>query len=472
MPLRFADVQTRAATREQLAAEYAAIEAQLDAARPGAVREALAAWERTRRDFETWQALADLRFQQDTRNEAARAERERADALRPEATRLDTALKRRLLAGSERAAAEQTFGAHALRLWDIDISAFDPAIVQDLEEEARLAARYTEIVAAARISIDGKVVNLTGLPPYQQSPDREVRHEAERQRARFFAENGAALDALFDELVQLRHAMGRKLGQDSFTPLGYRRMRRLDYGPEEVARFRDQVAEEVVPLVAALLEQRRVAFGWDRLRAWDEAIVDPLGNPVPVGDVDHLLRQVQRMFDAMDPRLGRFYRSMVEGGFLDFENRDGKGGGGFCTAFPTHGMPFIFGSFNGTHHDVDLLVHEMGHAFQSWSSRDLPSVDLLWPTSETAETFDGTGVPVPSRDDVAVRRCRRSVSAHAPHPVAGVSALRCGGRSLPAPGLRRSVGDAGRTPRHVAGDGAPLPAMARLGRPRISGEGG
>lgn len=201
----------------------------------------------------------------------------------------------------------------------------------------------------------------------------------------FFSANGTALDELFNELVRLRHAIAGKLGDASFTALGYRRMRRLDYGTQEVARFREQVAEQVVPLVGHLLAERRATFGWDRLQAWDEPIVDPRGNADPVGDSDRLLDGARAMFDEMDPRLGQFYRLMAEGGFLDMENRPGEGGGGFCTVFPTHGVPFIFGSFNGTHHGVGLLVHEMGHAFQCWASRDLPSLDCLWPTSEASE---------------------------------------------------------------------------------------
>ena len=76
---------------------------------------------------------------------------------------------------------------------------------------------------------------------------------------------------------------------------------------------------------------------------------------------------------------------MRAGGFLDLKNRPGKAGGGFCTSFPTVGAPYIFANFNGTHHDIGVFTHEMGHAFQNWQSRDQPGVDYLWPTMEAAE---------------------------------------------------------------------------------------
>src|SRR5690606_28092373 len=62
----------------------------------------------------------------------------------------------------------------------------------------------------------------------------------------------------------------------------------------------------------------------------------------------------------------------------------GKQGGGYCTYIPEYKSPFIFANFNGTSHDVDVLTHEAGHAFQVYSSRDLLP-EYRWPTMEAAE---------------------------------------------------------------------------------------
>ncbi len=383
--IRFADIAAETPTRDSLAAHYAELNALLDRGGAAARAEALAQWDRLRRDHETWSALVHLRFAQATDDPEAKAAREYADALAPVATEHEIAFKRRLLADPDRAGLEAATGRHAPRLWEMDVTTFEPVIAADLEEEARLSARYTELLASARFEIGGATVNISGLAPFAEDPDRATRHEAERLRWEFFAANGAELDSIYDALVRLRHGMARKLGYETYTPLGYRRMRRTDYGPEEVARYRDEVAERVVPLVARLLEARRRENGWDRLRFWDEALVDPEGNPKPIGDHDTLVAQAREMFDRMDPRLGAFFRLMEEGGFLDLKNRPGKAGGGFCTSFPTQGVPFIFANFNGTHHDIGVFTHEMGHAFQCWESRHLPLVDLLWPTMEAAE---------------------------------------------------------------------------------------
>jgi len=380
--LNFQDITAPTPSEASLAADHASIMALLDAGDRAA---ALVKWDAARRVTDTWSALVHLRFAQDTANAEAKAEREYADALAPLAQGHEVSIKRRLLADPDRATVEALVGAHVLRLWETDITTFNDAIAGDLEEESKLSARYTALLASAKIELDGKVLNLSGLAPYAESADRAMRHAAEAARWDFFAKNGEELDSIYDALVKLRHGMALKLGDTNFIALAYRRMRRVDYDAADVARYRDQVAEHVVPLVAKLLEARRVEFGWDKLRHWDEALIDPAGNPAPIGDHDTLVHAAQEMFDRMDPRLGEFYRLMQAGGFLDLKNRPGKAGGGFCTSFPNAGVPFIFANFNGTHHDIGVFTHEMGHAFQCWESRHQPGIDQLWPTMEAAE---------------------------------------------------------------------------------------
>src|ERR1700739_2829621 len=92
---RFTDIAEPRPTLETLATAYHLIHAALDR---GDLAGAVADWDRLRRDYETWSALVHLRFAQDTTNAAAKADRDYADALSPEAADLEIALERRLLA--------------------------------------------------------------------------------------------------------------------------------------------------------------------------------------------------------------------------------------------------------------------------------------------------------------------------------------------------------------------------------------
>jgi M3 family oligoendopeptidase len=382
MTVRLNDIAVVTPTRETLAVSHAAIDALLD---QGKRVEALALWERDRREYATWTALTQLRFQQDTSDEAAKAMREQADVLGPIATGYDDAIKRRLLADPDRTGLEAAVTPHVVRLWEADITTFDPAIAARLEEENRLTAAYTALAASARLEINGEVVNLSSIAPYLEHLDRDIRHRAAKAKWEFFEKNATAFDDIFDRLVKLRTSIARDLGYDTFTPLGYQRMRRIDYDAADVARYRDEILDKVVPLLARLLERRRQVQGWETVQAWDEPLIDPRGNPAPQGDHDTLVAAGQEMFDRMDKRLGDFFRIMNEGGFLDLKTRPSKAPGGFCDAFPTVGMPVIFANFNGTHHDITVFTHEMGHALQCYESRNLGQLDLLWPTAESAE---------------------------------------------------------------------------------------
>lgn len=294
-------------------------------------------------------------------------------------------LKRQLLASPRRAEYEARIGKQAFLLWEADVTTFEPAIEADLVAEARLSAEYTELLASAKLPFDGQILNLEGIGKYTQHADREVRHQAQQVRWQFFERNAEALDRIYGELVQLRHGMARKLGYENYIALGYRRMQRVDYDEKDVERYRDQIAELVVPLAAQIVERQARNLGVDRVYFWDEPVFDPRGNPAPVGDHDWMLAQAQGMFDEMAAPLGDFFRLMVARHLLDLKNRPAKAGGGFCTSFPTYGLPYIFANFNGTKGDVEVFTHEMGHAFQNWQSRSTPVYDYLWPTLESCE---------------------------------------------------------------------------------------
>lgn len=369
-------------SRETLGQAYDAVGAALD---EGDLPRALNLFDAQRRAYESWSALVELRFAQDTRNAAFVAARDYADTLTPFATGLETDIKKRVLSLREQAA--QHLDAHVLALWEADITTFDERIEPMLAEEARLSAEYTTLLAAAEIPFRGERHNLSGLEPFQQDADRTTRHEAEAARWAFYAENGEALDRIFDDLVRLRTEMAKALGFDTYIELGYRRMRRTDYTAQDVARYRERIVTHVTPLVQALLQRRQLEMGWDSLKAWDEALVDPKGNPGTAGDYDLMIARAREMFANLDEtgEMAAFFSAMVDQHYVDLKNRAGKAGGGFCTSFSSEGTPFIFANFNGTHGDIGVFTHEMGHAFQNWKSRNQPVIDMLWPTMEGAE---------------------------------------------------------------------------------------
>ncbi|MEM1216378.1 MAG: M3 family oligoendopeptidase, partial [Bacteroidota bacterium] len=193
------------------------------------------------------------------------------------------------------------------------------------------------------------------------------------------------IERIFDELVQVRHRIAQKLGFDNFVELGYARMLRTDYNARDVAGYREQIRQHIVPLATQLYEQQRQRLGIDELKFYDEALRFPNGNAQPQGDPEWIITQAVQMYRELSPETDAFFTLMRKQGLMDLVSRDGKATGGYCTFIPGEKVPFIFSNFNGTSGDIDVLTHEAGHAFQVYSSRDVAISEYNWPTYEACE---------------------------------------------------------------------------------------
>ena len=384
--MQFSEITAETPTYDSVKSEYDDLFTRLDAASDTEARLAVVHdWDQLRRQLGTWESLVHLHFEQDTRNEQYKQDRDYLDELSPKLTDLSIQMLRRLLQGELRVAVEDKYGPNCMALWESEVLTFDPAIEAELVAEAKLGAAYTELCASAELDFRDEQYNLSTIIKFRQDPDRNVRHGADAVLWNWFDENGEQLDILYDRMVQLRTLMAKKLGFPSYVEMAYKRMNRIEYDRETGEFYREQVREHVVPLCNAIREQQRERLGLDALYAYDEPLFDPAGNPKPQGDHDWMVERAKEMFDAMGGGLGEFFRLMADGGFMDLKSRDGKAGGGFCTSFPTYGMPYIFANFNGTKGDVEVFTHEIGHAFQCYESRNQPLADYLWPTYESCE---------------------------------------------------------------------------------------
>jgi M3 family oligoendopeptidase len=366
---------------------YARIEAALDERDTAAGwRAAFSDWDALRREWRSGESLVSLRYSQDTRNESFRAAQHELDARAPGVTAREVRVKRRFLdGGALRAPLEAELGSQAFDLWDADLGAFDVKIAEQLVRESDLEHQYTELLAGATVPFAGEARSLAGLGVFLADPDRAVRHAAEKARWSIFEAAGDRLDAIYDDLVRLRDGMARALGYENFVGLAYRRMHRIDYGAADVARYRDNVAATVVPVVRELVRRFGAEAGLDPARFWDERVLGSARRIAPLGDRSWILERAVDSLAAIAPSLGQFAGLMQERKLLDVDLRPGKAFGAYCTMFPAHGVPFVFANFNGSSADVRTLMHELGHAFQGYSSRDKAAVDYLVPTFESAE---------------------------------------------------------------------------------------
>jgi len=336
------------------------------------------------REYSSYQSIASLNFSRNINDEAAKSERDYYDSIGPDIQEVYNKLDQAVDASRFKADLTEKWGDTFLKKIEMDLKTFDPKIMNMLRKETDLRNEYTKLTAGAMIEFDGKSYNLAGLGPFHTHEDRDLRKRSYAARFQWFEENADEFDDLYDKLVKLRHKIATTLGYNNFVELGYLRMGRSDYGPDEVANFRKQIVDHVVPIVTQLLEQKKAILGLDHLYFYD-GINFKEGDPKPKGTPEELVSGAQDMYHELSPETGEFFDIMVNEELMDLVNREGKRPGGFCTSFPKYDRPYIFSNFNGTDHDITVLTHEAGHAFQSYSSRNQPLVSYLWPTMEAAE---------------------------------------------------------------------------------------
>lgn len=281
---------------------------------------------------------------------------------------------------------EEEFGAILIQNMEVSQLLSSEAVLDDMVEESRLANLYSKTVAAATVDFRGEACTTSRLTKYMQSTDRAERKEAFEAWASLFESIAPKIDEIYDGLVSLRSGMAKKLGFDSFIPLGYYKRRRYDYTSEDLKVFRKQVRELIVPACEKLYDRQRKTLGIDRLYYYDESISSPKGNPCPIGGKDYLVGKAQEMYRELSPESGEFFDFMVKYELFDLEAKQGKRVGGYCTSLPLYHAPFIFANFNGTKGDVNVLTHEAGHAFAGYTASKFQKLpELCHSTSEINE---------------------------------------------------------------------------------------
>jgi len=336
------------------------------------------------REYMTYQAMASLNFSRDINDESAKREKDYYDSISPDMREVYDNFDKALHESRFKSDIINMYGDTFLNQIEINLKTFDSKIKNMLKKEIELKNEYTKLTAGAKIDFEGNEYNLAGLGPFHSNIDRSVRKRSYEARFSWFKSNEDELDEIYDKLVKLRHNIAVTLGYDNFIELGYYRMGRSDYGPKEVANFRKQIVEHVVPIVSKLIDQKKHILDLEHIYFYD-GINFKNGDPTPKGTPDQLVAEAKSMYHELSPETGEFFDIMIKEELMDLVNREGKRPGGFCTSFPKYERPYIFSNFNGTDHDITVLTHEAGHAFQNYSSSNQPLVNYHWPTMEAAE---------------------------------------------------------------------------------------
>ena len=271
---------------------------------------------------------------------------------------------------------------------EIAMKTFKPAeeFIAALQKENDLTNAYEKLLASAQIPFEGGIYTLSQLTPFKTDPDDSRRLAAWKAEGQWYKDNQAQLDDLYDQLVHLRDGLGKMLGYNGYTELGYYRMGRNCYTKADVEKFRAAVVKYLVPVADSIYRRQAERLGKTYPMSFaDNCLEFRSGNPRPCGSAEDILAAGKKFYEELSPETGVFFNTMLDNELMDVLSTEGKQAGGYCTGLPDYEVPFIFANFNGTQGDVEVVTHEAGHAFAEWTNRSRVPLDYVWPSMEACE---------------------------------------------------------------------------------------
>ena len=338
-------------------------------------------------EYNTAANLANIHYTCDTRDAYWKAEQDFFDANGPAVTNASVEISRAFLANPHVDALTEKFGTTCVAGMKNAVLSMDDRTVELQQQFNALVSRYQQIYGGALVELDGKQLTIPQLGPYKEDLNPAVRRAAYEAEAGYFDAHRAELDELYGQIVQNLNAQARVMGYHDYSELSYVRMNRIGYGPEEIRKFRDQVANDVVPQLQKVMALRAKRTGIAHPAFTDLPILFRDGNPKPIPGYKARMDAARTMYHELSPETAEFIDFMQDNELFDVESRPGKMSGGYMTSLPSYKAPFIFANWNDTSGDVVVLTFACGHALEGYIAERDPAIpaDLECPGMESAE---------------------------------------------------------------------------------------
>ena len=253
-------------------------------------------------------------------------------------------------------------------------------------EATKVVNDYEKTCGAMMVTFRGQEYTLSQLARFQEETDRATREEAWRLAVERRLRDREKIESQYERLLSLRHTISRNAGKRDFRDYAWTMWERFDYTPDDCLAFADAIAECVVPIVHELNVRRARDLGLEKLRPWDTQ-VDVKGRPplrpFAQDDIGRLVDGTKQIFARLSPQLADDFESLR--GNLDLASRKGKQPGGYQAFLPEARDAFIFMNAAGLHRDVNILLHEGGHAFHTIAARVEPLALLSFAPIEFCE---------------------------------------------------------------------------------------
>lgn len=279
--------------------------------------------------FLTYSCLSNIRNSVDTQDPFYIEEQAFYDKCTPRATQCFNEFTKNIIESKFISELRKEFGDYFFDCLEMEQKSFSPEIMDLMAEENELCSQYEQLYASARIEFEGKVCNVSQLSAFRQSPDRNIRKAAIEAEGKFFDSLQDQIEEIYDRLVKNRTEQAKKLGYENFVELAYIRRHR-SYNKEDVAKFRQQVLEVMVPKNVEYKKKQAENIGISDFKFYDDDFFFADGNPMPKYSTKEILKLAQKMFGEMSAETKELIDLMIENDLFDIEARNGKRNAGYC----------------------------------------------------------------------------------------------------------------------------------------------
>jgi oligoendopeptidase F len=235
-----------------------------------------------------------------------------------------------------------------------------------------LGQQFGALSGKMTIEVRGQEYTLPQASKFLENHDKKLREEVYRKIQTRRLQDKVALNELYSTLISKRQQVAQHAGFENYRDYKFAELGRFDYTKEDCFQFHESVKQYIRPLVDLINENKRKKLGLNELRPWDTDAEAEGTEPLrPFKTGTELLEKTVTCFTNLRPFFGDCLRTMKAMDRLDLESRKGKAPGGYNCPLAETGAPFIFMNAAGQMSDVTTMVHEGGHAVQSFLTHPL-----------------------------------------------------------------------------------------------------
>lgn len=229
--------------------------------------------------------------------------------------------------------------------------------------EQEICTKYDEIMGGLTVEWEGDEKPLPFIESQLNNLDRAVREKAYHIKMEAYRKIKPDMDAIMDELVQLRHQIALNAGFENYRDYMFV-VKNREYSIQDCYDLQENVEKYIIPAWNRLAAVIKSKLNVDTYRPWDNT-ANFMKNP-PYSEISTLMDGVSEILGKTDPYFANRFDYMREHGLLDLGDRKGKGQGGFCTDLPVSKDTFVFANFSPSFFSLIALIHEMGHAVNGY----------------------------------------------------------------------------------------------------------